>query len=235
MAAIQRTPELLARLTELYLLNWSFQRIGQDIGVSKSATARIAASLDLPKRAIADIEIAKRAKGFPDGFADDSIDLSIVELSKKYNIPTRKINHMINALPADVRAQRTAKSAERYRRAMAKQWEGLSADERRERTKAGRKKSCTARAIKRRAGSVSPVNWGIAKPTPIADVPGGIGQRAVDFLKRHYVPAFNAERVYGKQWAGLFIVGRLQLDTEGVLDLAERHGFDAGEWRRLAA
>ena len=81
----------------------------------------------------------------------------------------------------------------------------------------------------------APVNWGFHKPTMSPDLPGGIAQRAVDFLKRHYAPAFNAERVYGKSWEGMFVVGRERLDAAATIEKARALGFNPDGWRALAA
>lgn len=155
-------------------------------------------------------------KPVPDGLFEYVLHHTYAETGARFSCSTATVHRFISKLPDDQRQQVIEAASLRKRKA------GVC----------DMNKAKASAKAKRRA---SPVNWGFNKPTAVADVPGGKAQRAVDFLKRHYKPAFNAERVHGKAWAGLFVVGRERLTAEQVVARAEQHGFDLNAWRTLAA
>lgn len=66
-----------------------------------------------------------------------------------------------------------------------------------------------------------------------------VPSRTVDMAVTHlrkagFTPVFDAGKVYGEDKAGLFIVGKMQLDSAGVMALAAAKGFDPRSWERLS-
>lgn len=180
---------------------------------NRASEAQRRAARAAKKAAVKSAAIAKlnpsQEKSPPEGFFEFVLTHTYVETTKHFGFSRVTAGNYIRKLPADQLAQYRAAAAKRVHKGPA------------------------IRAAKARRNA--PVNWGFHKPVATADVPGGKAQRAVDYLKRYYAPAFNAERVHGKEWAGLFVVGRERLTAEQVVARAEQHGFDLNAWRRLAA
>lgn len=172
-------------------------------------------------RRIATAKRLEERRTMPTDFPTNYLAMNQRQLQEHYKRSGGEISAFVKQLDPSLRAAKK----EQYRASQAAAYVA--------RREAGLVRKPSYKPRQKKPGTVSGVNWGFHKPTAAADLPGGIGQRAVDFLKRHFKPAFNGERVYGKAWAGIFVVGSRQLKTDEVVALAREHGFEPDSWRAV--
>lgn len=174
------------------------------------------------------------SRPMPADFYVNALEMTTVQLAAHYNIARSSAGRLLDHLPPEQRE--AVREAGRIRRQRASRANAVKLERAiRAEARAARASIAASEKADKSQRPLPTRNFGFGKPTVTADMPGGIAQRAVDHLKRHYAPAFNAERVYGKEWAGLFVVGREKLDKGAVVDLARKHGFAPDAWRELAA
>jgi hypothetical protein len=140
----------------------------------------------------------------PAGFEADSINLTQSALQAKYALNESSTRRLIERLPHDIAEQRRANSAARHSRAAIIHRASLTAKQKADKTKAAR----VVVVSKKRAGSSSPVNFGVPKPGMIAPLANSISADLMQALRRHplrFSNVYNAGREHGQN--GPYVAG----------------------------